>query len=184
MLSSTKAGGTFVSDGGLVGIGWLNPSNALSSDNSRATAALTSGVALSEYLKVTNFGFAIPLNSVIRGIVVNVEKSVPFSLACQDNIVKLVKNGVISGNNKADVNNWGTSDATVVYGASNDLWGVELSPNDINSSNFGLVFSGKTSSGFAITLQVDYIEIIVYYDLAFTGTPFYGTVGQSFIEAF
>ena len=50
---------------------WANPSNAGSSNDSYATRTL-SGV--SDYLRATNFGFAIPSGATIDGILVEVEK--------------------------------------------------------------------------------------------------------------
>jgi len=55
--------------------------------------------------------------------------------------VKLVKGGTVQGNNKATGTELTTTDTIISYGGSSDLWGVSLTPTDINSSNFGLVFA-------------------------------------------
>lgn len=66
-----------------------------------------------------------------------------------DNIVRLVKSGFVAGDNKAnnDQLQWENYDQTDIdtttvttYGSSSDLWGLSLTPSDINSSNFGFVY--------------------------------------------
>ena len=58
-----------------------------------------------------------------------------------DNVVKLVKGGTISGNDKSTIVDLGTSEITQSYGGSDDLWGETWSVSDINSSSFGVVLS-------------------------------------------
>lgn len=148
----------------LTGVGttaWTNPSNAVSSDNVYATVGLDD--EFSNYLKATNFGFNIPAGSTIDGVVVEVERKSIASDQNKDTNVKLVKGGVISGNNKADTATyWSTTDTYKSYGASNDLWGVTLTPTDVNASDFGVVFSVYGFSNFR-TGYVDHIRITIYY---------------------
>jgi len=64
-----------------------------------------------------------------------------FANGAKENEIKLVKAGVISGNNKSTGANIPGTEATIAYGEDNDLWGLELTPADINDENFGVVFS-------------------------------------------
>src|SRR3990167_2658402 len=103
--SGPNNGGTFASDAGIPGIAWVNPSNAQTSDNSRATSELSFVEGSSHYLKATNFGFAIPAGADIDGIVVEVERKADTNTASRyinDYEVKLVVGGVIQGQNRAD----------------------------------------------------------------------------------
>jgi hypothetical protein len=160
MGSFTNSGGTFISDGTLGGITVLNPTNAGTSDDSYATCALLLG-QISNYLMVTGFNFAIPTDAIITGITVKVERNATSTSAITDNSVKLVKAGVISGNDKASGSTWTTSDVVATYGSASDTWGLSWTPADINSSNFGCVVSAIAS--LAATVNIDYISITINY---------------------
>ncbi len=58
-------------------------------------------------------------------------------------IIKIVKNGVITGENKSTGASLPASDTYVSYGNSTDLWGETWTAEDINNGNFGFVFSAK-----------------------------------------
>lgn len=137
-----------------------NPSNVGSSDNSYATSVLLLG-QITNYLKATNFGFAIPSDASIDGIVVEIERSATVGVAVADNSVKLVKGGSIGGTDKASASNWPTSDAYASYGSATDLWGQTWTLADINASTFGVVVSAIDA--IAATAQIDHVRITVYY---------------------
>ena len=95
------------------------------------------------YLKATNFGLSIPSNATITGVVVEVDKKCTnnsSTLYCKDYNVSLVKGGTIEGTNQAATSTkWGTTEAYATYGTSTDMWGISLTPDDVNASNFGFV---------------------------------------------
>lgn len=154
-----NAGGTFASDNTLGIVAITNPSNAQLSDNSYATSVLLLG-QISNYLKVTNFGFNVPNDATITGVTVSIERSSNTLNGTHDDSVKLVKGGAISGNDKANAAlEWPTSDAVATYGSSTDLWGLALAPSDVNSSNFGVVIAAIAD--LASTAQIDYVSITV-----------------------
>jgi hypothetical protein len=155
-----NSGGTFATDSLLGVVDWTGASNASISDGSYATSGLLLG-QISRYLKVTNFGFTIPLDATITGVTVNVERSTTTLNATHDNSVRLVKNGDVSGDNKATVTQWPTSDAITSYGSSTDLWGLSLTPADINSSDFGVVISAVAD--LLGTAQIDHVTITIDY---------------------
>ena len=70
-----------------------------------------------------------------------------------ENSIKIVKGGVISGDEKstgvglAGVNNY------VSYGSSSDLWGLAWTPSDINSSDFGVVYSARGETAISHYLK-------------------------------
>lgn len=152
-----------------------NPGNIFSSDNSRASSAglVTLFTGETEYLFATNFGFSIPPAAIICGIVVEVEKSATgigtvlgIGLSyVSDYSVRLVRNGVVTGNNKASATHWTTSEAYHTYGGSNDIWGIPWTPADINASGFGIAFSASIN-GLAMlvpNVRLDHIRVTVYY---------------------
>ncbi len=136
--------GTLADDSAVGTVAWTNPGNAATDDGSYATSVNSSGDETTHYLKATNFGFSIPSSTTIDGIVVEVDRKGSFAAGgnnCKDSTVSLVKAGAVAGNNKATATNWPTDEEYATYGASNDVWGLSWTYNDINASNFGMVIS-------------------------------------------
>jgi hypothetical protein len=153
--------------------GYDIPNNALAADNVYATAtailAVLSGPT--QNLTLTNFGFSVPSNASICGVVAVVKKkaaNVNALSTVADNSVKLVKAGVVGGNNKALVGNWTTTNTAFTYGGDADLWGLALTPADVNASNFGIAFSANISGTISLipSAQIDNIQLTVYYTLS------------------
>ena len=145
---------------------WTNPGNITNSgDANYATVSLTAGDN-SDYLQGTNYGFNIPAGATINGIVVTINRlgSTSFGFGCRDNELYLVKNNVISGDNKASGTTWPTSLGTASYGSSTDKWGLSWTPSDINNANFGVALSVHSNRILSsMTPNVDYMQITVYY---------------------
>lgn len=70
-------GSIFSDDNSIGDFSFSSPGNAVSSDNSRASASalLTLLNGNTHYLKITGFGFSIPALASVTGIKVEVEKS-------------------------------------------------------------------------------------------------------------
>lgn len=157
------SGATFADDAAVGTIAWTSPGNAVASDDSRATAALTISTT-SHYLKATNFGFAIPAAATITGIFVEVENSEAGGAGTvRDSSVRIVKGGVISGNNRAIAIDWSPVDSYVPY--SSDLWGLSWTPADINATDFGVAISAFETGSGSETARIDHIRITVAYSL-------------------
>lgn len=187
-------GSVFVNDSSIGSFTWSNTSNAQTSNGQYASVSLTNSGQPSKYLKVTGFGFSIPAGSTIDGISVSVERHQLCDSSCSssfvtDESIKLVKNGVIGGNNEASTTHWGTSDTVATYGGSNDKWGLTWNVSDINSSSTGFVFAAQRTSGGDRTAYVDYVSMTVYYTavavpsvtLLPTSLP-NGTVGTAYLQ--
>ena len=192
MANQVKNGGTFADDSAVGTETWSNPSNAQTSNDSYASASVLSVIAINtitHYLKVTNFGFTIPTGATINGVLARIERKAdidgsPDGAGAQDNIVKLVKGGTVSGNNKQVTNFYPDVDTYRSYGGSADLWGLTFTYTDINASNFGIVLSSKgitSGSGETVTITVDHIELTVYYTEA--GTTYYQTVSGTLTDS-
>lgn len=153
---------------------WSSTSNITANDAAYATATVTSS-AESQYLTATDFGFAIPAGSVITGIKAEFDKTSTSNNTVKDNSVKLIKGGVVSGEEKAGSVYWKSSlkIGKDTYGSENDLWELELEPSDVNASDFGVAVSARySSSPGSDTAKVDYISLTVYY-IADSFTPDY-----------
>ena len=153
-------------------VGWTNTSNASTSNDQKASAAIGgSGVQETEYLRAKGFNFTIPSGSTIDGIQVDIERSRSTSTTgtaeVRDNIVKLVKNNVVTGTNQADTStDWPVVDAYKTYGDTANLWGATWTVADINNANFGVVLSAmRTITGVdnQRTANVDHVRMTVYY---------------------
>lgn len=121
--------------------------------------------AASHYAIATNFGFAIPSTATINGIGVNATRRsqmVSFTNVAEKSI-KLVKGGIISGNDKNRNISW--DNASGPWGSSTDMWGLPLTPADINATNFGVAFKVILSSDGVnlIYAYADDVTITVYY---------------------
>ena len=183
--TSAHSGTNLVNDGSSGNLSFLFPTNAIASDNSRASATAIATVlsGSTNYLKVTGFDFAIPNLSNICGVRVDVE-SRAFGLGIgawiKDNEIRLVKGGTITGDNMVtSYADWSSTEGYKSYGGSSTTWNVSLTPADVNASNFGVVFSASFQ-GLALVLpsaQIDHIRMTIYYDpslpthlLSFTAT--------------
>jgi hypothetical protein len=149
---------------------FTNPSNSLTSDNNSAIAQSLVFNGQTEYLQVTDFGFAIPSAATICGIEVNIEKNssifVLNTAYITDNRVRIIKNGTVMPTDLAQTNVvWATSDANSTYGDNNELWGTSWSTSDINSADFGVAISAEIvgAIGLLPAARIDHISITVYY---------------------
>ncbi len=140
---------------------WTSPGNATSSNASYAS--FTTSGSTSAYLNATNFGFAIPSNATIRGIVLEIQKrtsSTSSGKTIKDASV-ILYGGTGTSIDKKSASSWSSSLSWVTYGGATDLWGMTWTPAQINSSSFG--------AGLTIVLTsnpkayVDAFRITVYY---------------------
>lgn len=161
--SVTTPATDIVDDASAGTVAWVSPGNAGVSDNAYATVTLPNPNDSSHYLKATNFGFAVPASASITGVKVEFEKSSPAGVPIIDSLIKLVKGGVIGGNGKVISLNWPTTDTYSAYGHSADLWGLSLTPADVNASNFGVVIQARNNGTGSVTGQIDHVRITVYY---------------------
>lgn len=154
--------GTGTDDSSFGTTSWLNPGNITLSDNTYATAATIAGVN-THYLTGTNFGFSLPANAVIAGILVEWErKAAAGAGGTNDSRVRIVKGGAAGSTDRSAGASWTSSDSFVPFGSNADLWGETWTASDINSSNFGAAISPQGVSGGA-TASVDSVRITVYY---------------------
>jgi len=164
-------------------ISWSNVDNAKVSDGSYATAVLENADE-SHYINATNFGFSIPVDATINGIVVEIEKKASSSTSnyIYDNVLKLRKSTGIVGSNLGILENpWSTVEAYQLYGGSSNLWGTTFTPAEINHSGFGVSLQvwAEMSSGNN-TASIDHIRITVYYTEATSSSTSLSSCSSSF----
>lgn len=149
---------------------WGTTDNIKLDDGTRCNSAtqLSTTVVYTYYITGTNFGFSVPAGATINGVTVVWQTSrLRADGVAQDYLCKLIKGGVISGDNKAAGTDMTTTDTNYTYGSTSDLWGVSLTSTDVNASNFGAAISyqyagnGSQNQGLRVdymTLSVDYTE--------------------------
>lgn len=167
-----RGGATGTNNTSIGSIAWTTPNNIGAADDTFA-ALTVSGTTVSNYLFAQDFGFAIPENAVITGIRVGTERtrtSAPSGGGeIVDDSVRLVKGGVVAGDNLAygEIFRWPqTEQITVAYGSSTALWGTSWTPADINDPGFGFAIAVRgAAAGASRTAQIDHVEIEVYYTI-------------------
>jgi hypothetical protein len=170
----TKYPGTVVDDSAVGSLAWTNPDNAKIPDAVYATASNANYGRLeyTHYLKATNFGFSIPLDQAIVGILVEIKRKANYNEAfwyAYSYLVKLVKGGTVQGDNKGNTDHWPTTNTFASHGGATDKWGLSLTPSDINSLNFGVVLQAtlySETNALTLVASVDGFKITVYYTLA------------------
>ena len=144
--------------------------DAVGADDGNTAQAVLAAGADSQSLQLTNFGFSIPTDATVTGIMVEVNRFASSNLSIHDVTVQLLKDGAPAGSNKAiTVVPWTTVATTIViYGGSKDIWGTTWTPAQINASTFGVSLAVTNSGGAEQTASVDYVRITVTYTLATT----------------
>lgn len=167
--SGPRSPGTLGNENIPTGLDWGDPSNAGASDDSYATRGLGMSGGFSNYLKATNYGFAIPAGSTINGIEVFVERKGSQADTVKDYRVRAVKGGATGSTDKASATYWPTSDGSATYGGAADLWGETWTADDINDAGFGAALAAVNDDAIAErTASVDHISITVHYTPAAT----------------
>lgn len=149
-------------------LAWATPANAVSSNNAYATVSLND-LQVSNYLRCTGYGFAIPAGAAILGITVSVERKASNTNSVRDAAMRLVRDvaGVptVQATDRSTLTNYTTADVIEAHGGAADLWGGAWTDADINSVNFGAAFASQKpgAAGGARTVSVDHMPIRVTY---------------------
>lgn len=160
------------------GSDWVNFANAETNNNINTTSGLLAhpnigpGTAyFSRFLYVSNFGFTIPVNATINGIVVEIKRNysggTTGGFGVMDSIVQLMDTvGTRVGVNKNSTTPWTALSNYFTYGGATDMWGTSLTPTMINYSGFGVAVLVKNMASSIYTADIDHIRVTVYYTSA------------------
>jgi hypothetical protein len=144
---------------------WSNPGNAVTSNGQRATTTNSGGAgSYSDYLQATGFGFSVPVNATILGIVVAVQRD-DAQNNTRDHAIRIVKAGTIGATDKALAANWPTTEAYQSYGSSVDLWGETWTPADINNAGFGFAIAASKIAAGAQADRINHIQVTIHYSI-------------------
>jgi hypothetical protein len=146
-------------DGG--NLGWTNPTNFQGDTTSTAaTIALATNGHVSQQLRGTNFGFAIPTGSTILGIQAAIEAGSANNNRTDWHTVQLLKAAGAVGSNLSTGAAINTK-ATTNFGGGSNLWGTSWTAEDINDSAFGVIV--KVTRTGATTTSMYRCQITVTY---------------------
>ena len=151
------------------GMDWQDPGEIVSPGEPYATATLTQGSLYSDYLQGTDYGFVIPDDVTITGIEVAVNRRViTHNANIMDYELRLLKDGTVTGENKASDVTWPTSFTVETYGGPTDLWGADWTPADINSPYFGASLAAYRDNNGSNDRKagVDSMQVTVYYKIS------------------
>ena len=137
-------------------------------DESDASISSLAVGGVTDILVAKNFGFSIPQDAIIDGIEVDVNRYADNSDTIADFYIAISENGCSDlSDNKAETNQntkfWPDSLDNRLYGANDDTWGLTLTRNDINNSNFAACLAATNEGGAASGAYVDYVEVTVTY---------------------
>ena len=153
-VSTAKSGGTNA---------WNIPSNALV-DSTSAASCGSGTLIVSHWLQITNFGFSIPTGATINGITVKVRRRCSSSNDWLTTDVRLVNSGVLLGTAKfIGGSYWPSIAAVETIGGASDLWGWTPVIATINSSTFGVQFSGEDDATGSDTAYVEALWMNITY---------------------
>ena len=142
---------------------WVNAAGARCDED--ATRAATDRIRQgqhSQYLRISDFGFDIPRDARISGIEVVVIRRSDHQGSLRDKSVRLVRNGVVTGSNKAVPEMWDSEWTAVYYGSETDKWGGNWTPYELNRRDFGIVLD-VTFAADEGQPQVDEVVVTVHY---------------------
>ena len=170
-VSVTLSPSNCVNVTGIGTLAWGTPAFAVSSNNTYATVSLND-LQVSNYLRCTQYGFAIPAGAVINGVTVRVERRASTTNSVRDAAMRLVKDAAglpaIQTTDRSTLTLYPTADTVEAHGGAADLWGGVWTPADINSVNFGAAFASQKPGtvGGGRTVSVDHMPITVTYTIS------------------
>jgi hypothetical protein len=167
--SATNAG-TVANDTNIGSVAWVNPTNAQGAcDATNATVNLNAGDAtISNYLKATNFGFALPSGSTIDGIetVIRIQASANNQFPTLN--TRIVTSGTVQTTSTVGgVSQVSSSLADYTFGGPTELYGQSLTESIVENSGFGIAIY---ITGDADDYYVDCFAMTVYYTPASGGS--------------
>ncbi|MDB4934424.1 MAG: hypothetical protein JWP87_1396 [Labilithrix sp.] len=145
------------------GKAWNDPSGGLSIDGQYASAPLADGEK-TELLRVTGYGFDIPANVSIKGVVVQLKRQGGTRIV--DGNIELWLDGVASDRPKFIASGWPIKVGTHHYGQEVDTWGNDLTPALINKPGFGTEIWAKhreDAGAEPATAEIESLIVTIWY---------------------
>jgi hypothetical protein len=115
-------------------------------------------------LILDDFGLEVPNNATVVGIAVTIRHAGGGPNEASDQVVRIVKGGVVGESAREKPGNWPIDLTDELYGGPSDLWGETWTPADVNSKAFGVAVAALPVEG-AGRAYVDTARVEVTYSL-------------------
>lgn len=142
---------------GTPGHSWNNPANALLEDG-----VTTSTAASTNILQLKGFNGTIPANATVTGIQVDIKEQ-GLSFVIDSSVILYNADGTSTSSNLSKGVDWPSLLGYVSYGGPSTTWGLTLTPNLVNSFNFGVGIAGAKDDVGSQTAIIDFAKITVYF---------------------
>lgn len=155
---------------------WTTPSNVFSDNGVESTivAASYDSPDIGQLLVASNFGFTIPADATIDGIIVEIERRSIVANSGKDFRVQLATGTTFAslvGTNKAvPATIWPTAATIATYGGAADTWASGLTAAQINAAGFAVFLSAQANIANA-DIGVDFIRVTVHYTAITSVSP-------------
>jgi hypothetical protein len=148
------------------GISWTNPNGASQPENSElfARAENIPREITAKKLIVGEWNLKVPSNAIVTGILIkaNVRDYPGYCNVAME--MSLIKAGVFSKSNlKIDIPYQWPFYWTEFTGGEKELWGWNLTPEELNSTTFGVSFRIEPTNCGQQIIDVNNVGVIVYY---------------------
>ncbi len=150
-------------------VSWNNPTNSLSSNDTYATASLFLNGQQTDALRVATFGFTIPSLATVNGVTVEIERKSSMTNTIKDYIISIRK-GTTDSNNKSTAAFWSTTESYVTFGGPADLWGLTLTPDEVNETTFAVNIRVTNETETPVVASVDHVRVTITYTVNVAGT--------------
>lgn len=147
------------------GANWNNPTNALTTISNFASCTLSAGQT-SRSIIAKNFGFndsEVSEGYTVKGVKVRIFFKAALDGAgetVEDAVVRLTTNGLTGeGDNKAQGVKFDTTGDFEEYGSTNDMWGITLTREQVQSPNFGVVIAVENTGSVQNTGYIGEVGI-------------------------
>ncbi len=146
---------------------WANVDNIRFEDESaeQMTQLILVPSDYHDALLVDQFALDVPAGATVLGITVEIRRAADESVA--DDSMRIIKRGRTGYSERALPSAWNQDLAWISYGGSDDLWGEEWTPDDINAGDFGIAFSAAFTGAVGNTrAYVDAARVTVRYEIS------------------
>ena len=146
---------------------WVNPTNADTLNDSYASVNITDAENFSDYLRASNFGFALPTGATILGIEVRLLLYGSDPTLTDDAVLLYDESGVIGTENRARDEVMSSKKGTArynIYGSPTDLWNDTWTESNVEDTDFGWAFSAGYLGATNQNCFVNVMQMRVWYD--------------------
>lgn len=149
---------------------WENVNSIYDTSETFAKVVLNRSSHVADTLRGTFKSIQIDPEAVITGLEVRVSRGQSGNFEVLDKKATFVVGGVPIGQDKAKLDKWGNTMEVMVYGGSDDLWGLDVGDlydadnKFFNSFQFGYGAESPSGKTDPVELYIQYMQLTIYYE--------------------